>query len=249
MFDRALAAKEHGLSAATSPEILHHAQQRAGMLWSLDSALSVFGIGDRPFLGDKEVSGGCDLMDLHLILLQKMAGESLKRRELLWRLRPKDHYITHLVDSVRKTRLNPMHLANFVDEDHMKQLRGTVHACHPRSMLRTWSRRYILKRVLLWLAAKQLFSTRDFLQFPAERMPSNMTNQPLLLFTLNWQPSILENLLQEEASKSPDSAFKPWLDQTLKLRASFWFDCTRFHTQTPTPTNTSSLPTAKITSH
>ncbi|CAJ1441805.1 unnamed protein product [Effrenium voratum] len=105
---------------------------------------------ERPHLSDAEAAESSWLGCLHLVCYQALASRALERGDFLWRVRPKHHYIAHLLDETRRWKINPMAASTFLDEDHMKQLRGVSSACHPRTMLKVWARRYILKRTLLW---------------------------------------------------------------------------------------------------
>ena len=106
------------------------------MLWALDASLSVFGTGNRPFLLAEEAEEGTRLLQIHLQLYHRMAQHSLRSRNLLYKFRPKHHYLSHLIGEVKLNKLNPFHLANFLDESFMGVMHGCVHACHPRSMLK-----------------------------------------------------------------------------------------------------------------
>ena len=113
---------------------IFESQLRAAMCFSLSAALSIWSKGERPHLSDAEAAEsswlGC---------LPSHAASFCEH-----------HYIAHLLDETRRWKLNPMAASTFLDEDHMKQLRGVSSACHPKTMLKAWARRYILKRSLLW---------------------------------------------------------------------------------------------------
>ena len=123
---------------------------KATMVWTLDAAISIWGTGGRPFLSQAEIDSSCRYLKGHLLAYQALAGAALALNIFEYKLRPKYHYLCHLLEETLRIGGNPIHLANFMDEDMMKQMRSCVHSCHPASMLRTWSRRYILKRVLVW---------------------------------------------------------------------------------------------------
>ena len=129
---------------------IFESQLRAVMCFSLSAALSIWSKGERPHLSHAEAAESSWLGCLHLVRYQALASRALTRGEFLWRVRPKHHYIAHLLDETRRWKLNPMAASTFLDEDHMKQLRGVSSACHPKTMLKAWARRYILKRSLLW---------------------------------------------------------------------------------------------------
>ena len=135
---------------AADADFIHWNQVRAAMLWCLDSALSLFGKGQRPFLARHEASQGTALLQLHLELWQRIARRFLLRKQTLYKVRPKHHYLCHLILDVERNGINPIFFANFAEEDFMKFMRSCAHASHPRTMLTAWSARYILKRSLTW---------------------------------------------------------------------------------------------------
>lgn len=87
---------------------------------------------------------------LHLQCYAALAKAELAAGRLLRRLRPKLHYLDHLASEVARTHGNPMSQRNFLDEDNMKHLKAVAVACHPRTAQTAWSKRYLLKKVLLW---------------------------------------------------------------------------------------------------
>ena len=68
-------------------------------------------------------------------MCQSLASASLDKPPLLWKLRPKLHYLQHLHDETLSW-LNSVHVANFLDEDNMKTLRGL---CTPVARELFWS--------------------------------------------------------------------------------------------------------------
>ena len=143
-------AQEERASCEASGEDLHWNQLRATMLWSIDAAISVCGASSKPFFSDAECKAFCRLVRLHLLSYQAMAGECLKKRVVLYKLRPKHHYTDHLISQTQGSMLNAMHVSCFLDEDYMGRIKFVVHGCHARTMLTAWARRYLLKRCLLW---------------------------------------------------------------------------------------------------
>ena len=55
-----------------------------------------------------------------LALVPALADRALQQQRLLWKMRPKLHYISHLISEMLATNLNPVHMSNFLDEDNMK---------------------------------------------------------------------------------------------------------------------------------
>ncbi|CAE7691032.1 unnamed protein product [Symbiodinium sp. CCMP2592] len=75
---------ERAVPWTADADFIHWNQVRAAMLWSLDSALSLFGKGQRPFLARHEASQGTALLQLHLELWQRMARQCLLRKQTLY---------------------------------------------------------------------------------------------------------------------------------------------------------------------
>ena len=129
---------------------VHWSRVRASMLYSLDASLSVCGAGNRPHLWNEQKLEACWLLRTFLLAYQHLASLALRERRLLYKLRPKLHYTDHLERETYFSGLNPMQVANFEDESFMGHMKHTVAATHPRSQLRTWSKRYVAKRTFAW---------------------------------------------------------------------------------------------------
>ena len=141
--------QEQSMVEETGEELVH-AQVRASMCWALSTAVSIWSRGSRPYLTPEEADRSTELGRIYIKLYSWLASEALARGQLLWKLRPKYHYMQHMLDEVERTHANPMSQSNFLDEDHMKRLRGATVYCHPGTVKLTWARRYVLKRVLTW---------------------------------------------------------------------------------------------------
>ncbi|CAE7241970.1 unnamed protein product [Symbiodinium sp. CCMP2592] len=126
-----------------------HALLRQRMVWNLDSALSIFGTASRPHAATSDVHLGCRRFTTFLLSYQKLALNALQQQRLLFKLRPKLHYLQHLILDTQQTELNAMAMSNFGDEDHMKVLKSVSHACHPGKVLTSWAKRYLIKKCLL----------------------------------------------------------------------------------------------------
>ena len=143
-------AEEREMSADAPPEELFRVQVIGAMCWSLGLCLSTWYKGSRPFLSEPEATQSVRLGKLHLTCYQWLAHDALDQSRLLWYIRPKTHYFMHLLRETSRSRVNPMQLSNFLDQDHMKQLRSISLSRHPRTFLVTWARRYVLKRLMVW---------------------------------------------------------------------------------------------------
>ena len=144
-------AEERNMPEERSAEDLCHAQLRATMAWCLSGALSLWYQGPRPTLTQEQAERSAWLGRRHLRCYAKLALGALESKRLLYKLRPKHHYMEHLLDEVERLHRNPMAQSNFIDEDNMKILKLVSLACHPRTVKTTWARRYILKKAMCWL--------------------------------------------------------------------------------------------------
>ncbi|CAE6924485.1 unnamed protein product [Symbiodinium sp. CCMP2592] len=106
-----------------SSETAHWRRARACMLWSLDAALSVAGTAHKPHMTDGETEESVWLFETFLLLYQYAAARAYGLSQLLYKMRPKHHYASHMIAEVAQTKLNFMHCSNFGDEDHMKYMK------------------------------------------------------------------------------------------------------------------------------
>lgn len=146
---------EHSLPASSDGITIYHAQLRASMCFSLSACLSIWTKGCRPSLSDQERSVSVAMGRLFLEMYAALSLEAQIDQKLLFKVRPKHHYMRHLLDQTEISGRNPLALSNFTDEDHMKHLRGISLGCHPLTVTTTWARRYILKQTLLWQRLQQ----------------------------------------------------------------------------------------------
>ena len=103
-------------------------------------------VGIPAILTAEQAGKSVELGRVHLQVYNALAAEALQEGRLLWKLRPKSHYMHHLLDEVERCHTNPMGLSNFLDEDHMQYLRGVAIRCHPSTARTSWARRRIAKR-------------------------------------------------------------------------------------------------------
>lgn len=143
------------MSSERPTEDLCHAQLRGAMVWSLSAALSLWYRGKRPTLTRQQAEESAKHGRMFLRCYSKLSEKALQSGRLLYKVRPKCHYFDHLLDEVERLHRNPMSLSNFVDEDNMKVLKGVSAACHPRTVLVSWPKRYLLKKAMTWLKLKQ----------------------------------------------------------------------------------------------
>lgn len=133
-----------------SGETIYHARLVAVLCFSLSSVISIWSQGQRPHLTESQRNQSFFLGNLFCSCYSALARNAFDRKLPLYRIRPKHHYWVHLLDYMHVSSVNPMATSNFLDEDMMKAMRGVAKACHPKTVKVSWSKRYILKRVISW---------------------------------------------------------------------------------------------------
>ena len=116
---------DSAMGAERDSQELWLAQVRSTMMHAVSACLHVWYKGRSPHLTADEASESCSLMETFLQCYQHLASYHLKHRRMLYRIRPKLHYLNHAVAHCRKSLLNPMHISCFLDEDCSWQR----HAC------------------------------------------------------------------------------------------------------------------------
>ena len=138
-----------------SPAQKQQAQVRAVCCWSLDVALSAWNLNQKVRMHDSHVKQTTWLCRLHLACYQWLGVQCLNQSRLLYKVRPKTHYFVHMLDHHETSKLCLMFLSTFGDEDYMGKVRGICRACHGMTYMKSWARRYILKRALQWRELKK----------------------------------------------------------------------------------------------
>ena len=90
---------------------------RSTMMHAVSACLHIWYKGRSPHLTADEARESCSLMETFLQCYQHLALYHLKHRRMLYRFRPKLHYINHALAQCRKSLLNPVHISCFLDED------------------------------------------------------------------------------------------------------------------------------------
>ena len=145
------------LLACNAPvQLQRHAQLRATMCWTLDVALSTFNLNKCVIMSAPCVAEVTWLRRLHLACYQRLSCESLPKNEVNFKIRPKSHYLCHLVDVFSQNKICLQHLSAFLDEDFMGKTRSIAQSCHGSTYHKAWARRYCLKRALQFRALKDV---------------------------------------------------------------------------------------------
>ena len=82
---------------------------------------------------------------LMMRLYVRMARNALDRNLKLFRCRPKLHILNHIVEDCRPSRLNPAHLACWMDEDNIKRVMHVKKAVRKRVATQRCLERYKLR--------------------------------------------------------------------------------------------------------
>ena len=82
-----------------------------------------------------------------------------------WSFRPKHHYLEHLAESVRRTRINPRHLSCFQDESYLGSIKKIATKTHAATALLR-----VFQRLLLNLG--QRFHDTRVSEMPAQGRPA-----------------------------------------------------------------------------
>lgn len=90
------------------------------------------------------------LCRMHSACYQWLGARCIVQKRLLYKVRPKTHYFTHMVDHCEETALCLLHLSTFGDEDFMGKVRRIAQSCHGQTYMHAWARRYVLKRAMQW---------------------------------------------------------------------------------------------------
>lgn len=102
--------------------------------------------GSEPLL--KEV---CSLMDIHLVAYQTLASQTELRGLFLYKVRPKHHYVQHMMDDLKRNLVNPRVAAScWSDGSFLGRLKRIGVQCHERNMADRLFQRYILYLSLRW---------------------------------------------------------------------------------------------------
>ena len=131
------------------------AKVRAVCCWTLDTALSIFNMNKKIKMRVPVVRQTTWLCRLHSACHQWLGSRCMSQRRLLYKVRPKTHYFTHMVDHHEETCLCLLHLSTFGDEDFMGKIRKVAQSCHGKTYMHAWARRYVLKRALQWSEMKK----------------------------------------------------------------------------------------------
>ncbi len=132
------------------------ASQVAHMVAALQEAITAMDHGGE-VLQASEAQDVCDGLRNYQKEYSNLASKATERGELLWKLRPKFHVVSHLADFVSCTRLTPKFWSCWMDEDFMAKCRQLCQRVRARGI--TVSRNALQRYIWLW--AEQTFQSRS----------------------------------------------------------------------------------------
>ena len=112
-------------------------------VWLANSWVALLCSGDM-FLTVEEDRRRVVVGKLMMQLYVRMARNALDRNLKLFRCRPKLHILNHIAEDCRPSRLNPAHLACWMDEDNIKRVMHVKKAVHKRVATQRCLERYKL---------------------------------------------------------------------------------------------------------
>ena len=116
-------------------------------MWSLVRAINIFD-GGSLFLSAEDAQKACELIYIHLQSWQLLALRLENLR--IFRIRPKHHYLQHLADDLRNSRLNPRCMQCMDDESFLGRVKRMASKCHAASVSVRCLQRYILHLSMRW---------------------------------------------------------------------------------------------------
>jgi len=119
-------------------------QVMATMMWSLCKMIRTWDTsGD--FLTDCEAETSTRFGRLFLSCYTRLSDMNYRRNEACFKLRPKLHYCTHIIDFISITFENPNRAMCFHDEDFLGKIKRVASKTHKRAILKRTLQRYVLK--------------------------------------------------------------------------------------------------------
>lgn len=111
-------------------------------LWAISNFLGIL-MSAEMFLTDEERESGFHLGSLFLRSYLHLANEAIAAGDLLFKARPKIHYLQHVIDDLQWRKRNPAKDATWMDEDLMKHTfrmrKRMSHRTSPLNVLRRYS--------------------------------------------------------------------------------------------------------------
>ena len=104
-------------------------------------------------LSDDEIARARQHGQTYLLCWQKLSYHAIEAGIPCYRLRPKMHYVAHIMDQL-SSKENPRTLSNFLNEDLMGRIVKMAKRQHRLTMVRRTSELYVLSLQFRWRAPK-----------------------------------------------------------------------------------------------
>ena len=132
-----------------------HKKTVAAAVWSLNEFFTGMREADR-FLTDAEIDRLEGAGKLFCLAYQNLSMHAHRRGVLMWNVVPKMHFFCHIIDDLRKERVNPRFNHCFCDEDFVGRIARIAGVTHRNSMNRRTLDRYLCKIHACWDAAVEV---------------------------------------------------------------------------------------------
>ena len=130
-------------------------QVLATCCYSLQNCVSLLD-GSGILLDRSTATEASEMLQLHITSYVWLASFFFSQRKLLFRIRPKLHYMWHQAVQIREWRINLGVFATFEDETFLGKIKMIATACHGKTMTSRVYQRYLLCLALLVHRHRQL---------------------------------------------------------------------------------------------
>ncbi len=128
------------VSGQTSDE---HGRLRANAAWNMNEFLSI--LEASPLLMSSEQ---CEQAHraayMYLLSWQQLAYNAAQSGKFLYKIRPKHHYLCHIVDEMLKTKVNPLRESCLPNEAYLGKVKRLTRQCHGGNAMLRFLQRYLL---------------------------------------------------------------------------------------------------------
>ena len=130
-------------------------QVLATCCYSLQSCVSLLDVSGI-LLDSDTATEASKMLHLHITSYVWLASYFFNERKMLFRIRPKLHYMWHQANQIREWRINLGVFATFEDETFLGKIKMVATACHGKTMTSRVYQRYLLCLALLVHRHRQL---------------------------------------------------------------------------------------------
>jgi hypothetical protein len=126
-----------------------HDKVRAVCAYAYAQLLHIWDLADR-WLDAQEVA---DSLFYGRVFLQSygfLGAEATRLGTVIWKIRPKHHFIDEMLERIRETHMNPRHQHCFMEEDFAGKLSRLARKCHRLTVCVRSIERYLLFITIRW---------------------------------------------------------------------------------------------------